>query len=99
MIVVRVELWSARTGEKTELAQMWIDNIGGTETRGDYRARTLRGRSAEAFAKHPPAFQREGRVIGHARLKEHVWNLVAKALSGVGYGDAADRIQGEQAGA
>lgn len=87
MIVVKVELWSAVTGEKSELARMTIDNIGGTPQLGDYRCRTMRGRSAEALhrAMCKPA-QREGRVLGHARLREHVWNLVAKALSGMGYG-------------
>lgn len=94
MIIVRVELWSAVNGEKTELARMIIDNIGGTAQRGDYRCRTLRGRSAEALNAamtrlnkgQGGAITREGKVVGHARLAEHVWNLVAKALSGMGYG-------------
>lgn len=91
MIVGRVELWSAVNGQKSELARMVIDNIGGTDQRGDYRTRTLRGRSEEqlhrAMLSMPAAgVQREGRVTGHARLREHVWNLVGKALSGMGYG-------------
>lgn len=92
MIIVRVELWSAVNGEKTELARMIIDNIGGTAQRGDYRCRTLRGRSAAAFdrAMHrigdESVVTRSGNVWGHPRLREHVWNLVAKALSGMGYG-------------
>lgn len=92
MIVVRVELHSAVTGDRTELARMVIDNIGGTIQRGDYRCRTLRGRSAEALERamhrmHSGGTQREGRVLGHARLREHVWNLVAKALQGMSYGE------------
>lgn len=90
MIVVKVELWSAIDGSKRELARMVVDNIGGTNQRGDYRCRTLRGRSKAALSKAlndiPKKVQREGRVIGHARLREHVWNLVAKALAGMGYG-------------
>lgn len=90
MIVVKVELWSAVDGQKTELARMVIDNIGGTQTTGNYRSRTLIGRSKDALdrALHniPMKVQREGRVSGHARLREHVWNLVAKALAGMGYG-------------
>ena len=35
MIIVRVELHSARTGEVTELARMHISNIGGTNTLRD----------------------------------------------------------------
>lgn len=87
MIVVRVELHSAITGEKTELARMLIDNIGGTAQLGNYRARTLRGRSEDALdhAMVAPA-QREGKVLGHPRLREHVWNLVAKSLKSMGYG-------------
>ena len=88
MIIVRVELWSAVTGEVSELARMTIDNIGGTSNLGDYRTRTLRGRSFEALQKAmlTNGIQREGQVLGHPRLREHVWNLVAKALTGLGYG-------------
>jgi len=88
MIVVKVELWSAVDGNVQELARMTIDNIGGTVQLGDYRARTMRGRSAEALhrAMLTNTIQREGRVLGHPRLREHVWNLVGKALTGMGYG-------------
>lgn len=91
MIVIRVELWSAVSGEKTELARMLVDNVGGTVQLGDYRARTLRGRSADALDRamlnaDSTGTQREGKVLRHPRLREHVWNLVAKALSGMGYG-------------
>ena len=88
MIVVRVELWSAISGKRTELARMTLDNIGGTESSGDYRVRTLRGRSEEQLhrAMILGTVQREGRVMGHARLALHVWNLVAKALIAMGYG-------------
>ena len=92
MIVVKVELWSAISGQKTELARMVVDNIGGTVQRGDYRCRTLRGRSEEALHRsmsnmdRKEAVTREGKVLGHARLREHVWNLIAKSLVGMGYG-------------
>jgi hypothetical protein len=90
MIVVRVELWSAVSGEVSELARMTIDNIGETQQLGDYRARTLRGRSADALHKAMLAgsVQREAKVLRHPRLREHVWNLVAKALANLSYGDA-----------
>ena len=94
MLVVRVELWSAVTGEKSELARMVIDNVGsGTPQLGDYRVRTLRGRSAEALtrAMYAGAVQREGEVLRHPRLREHVWNLVAKALAATGYGKGGTR--------
>ncbi len=84
MIVVRVELWSAITGEKTELARMHIANIGRTETIGNYNAATLRGRSSADLDRN--SVQRKCQILGHPRLSQHVWNLVAKALSGMGYG-------------
>lgn len=86
MIVVSVILMSAVDGSSQELARAYIDNIGGTTQIGNYRVRTLRGRSTEDFARN--TVQREGKVEGHARLREHVWNLVAKALTATGYGKA-----------
>lgn len=99
MIIVRVELWSAVNGQKTELARMVIDNIGGTVQRGDYRARTLRGRSSETLDRallqaDGAGITRKGYVNGHHRLREHVWNLVAKALSGMGYGQQGGTSHG-----
>lgn len=90
MIIVKVELWSAIDGQQTELARMVIDNIGGTVQHGDYRVRTLRGRSEEQLARSmnaaPPITTRESRVHRHPRLREHIWNLVAKALNAMEYG-------------
>jgi hypothetical protein len=92
MIVVRVELWSAINGAKTELARMVIANDGAASSanhrKGDYNVATVRGRSKEALdqALQDRSFNRTGKVVGHNRLREHVWNLVAKALSSTGYG-------------
>lgn len=95
MIVIRVELWSAVTGEKTELARMLVDNIGGTPSLRNYRVRTLRGRSAIALDRSmvkaaTTGTQREGRVMGHPSERVHVWNLIAKALTAMGYGQGGD---------
>ena len=94
MIIVRVELWSAVSGDRTELARMVIDNTGGTNHRRNYRCRTLKGRCTAALngaMKSLPingkGVQREGAVAGHPSLREHVWNLVAKALASMDYGD------------
>lgn len=93
MLVVKVELHSAITGGRTELARMVIDNVGGTVNLGDYRAQTMRGRDEETLEKSMWAILRgkskpvkQGSVIDHPRLREHVWNLVAKALSSMDYG-------------
>ena len=91
MLVVRVELWSAVDGSKQELARMVIDNTGGTPQLGNYRVRTLRGQSLSALdrAMIPPlSVTREGAVHAHPRLREHVWNLVAKALQAMRYGSS-----------
>jgi hypothetical protein len=42
VIVVKVELHSAITGEVTEIGRMLIANTGGTKKRGDYTAKVLR---------------------------------------------------------
>lgn len=84
MIVVKVELWSAITGVKSELARMHIVNDGtGTGTSGNYDITTLRGRSREDLDKNVP--NRTAKVIKHPRLAKHVWELVGKALVAVGY--------------
>lgn len=85
MIVIRVELWSAVTGKVSEIARMHICNTGGTVERGDYVAETFKGRSATALSRR--LVQRCGNVRDHPRLKQHVWNLVAKALKSMGYGN------------
>lgn len=89
MILVRVELWSALTGQKTTLALMSICNSGarGTGALGDYEAKTFRGRSEPdlAAALVNDTVTRKGQVIGHPRKAEHIWNLVNKALTACGY--------------
>jgi hypothetical protein len=93
MIVVRVELWSAITGKRSEIARAVIHNVGGTNTRGNYEFLSMRGRDAEALEANMRAVLKgktkpvhQGGVNGHARLKEHVFNLVAKGLAAAGYG-------------
>lgn len=87
MIIVRVELMSAVTGQTTELARMHICNEGGDLKLGDYGAYVMRGRDAATLSRSWAAhtFTRTGKVQRHPRLKEHVWNLVAKALHSTGY--------------
>lgn len=84
MIIVSVHLVSAITGKVTELARAHISNIGGTGTVRDYEIKTLRGRNSEALGRG--LVQRQGKVQGHRALDLHVWHLVAKALTGIGYG-------------
>lgn len=91
MILVRVELWSAITGRKTTLALMSICNDGEASrqnpNRGDYLAKTYVGRDEGALARslETDRVSKRGVVRNHARLQEHVWNLVGKALASCGY--------------
>lgn len=85
MIIIRVELHSAITGQVTELARAAIRNVGGTAERGDYRCETYRGRDTTALNERK--CQRVGSVKDHAKQRLHVWYLVARALAAMGYSD------------
>ena len=95
MIVVRVELHSAITGEKTELARMEIVNDGTADSSkvGHYNVRTLRGRSTDQLDQRKE--QRAGRIEEWRRLDQHVWVLVAAALRAVGYIKGGDLPQSQ----
>lgn len=101
MIVVKVELHSAITGQVTELARMGICNIGGTRDIGHYSVETYRGRSTAALERR--LRQRASEVRDYPRLRLHVWHLVARALSSLGYAkgaaekeQASDMFEGAQ---
>lgn len=85
MIIVRVELWSAKDGSRRELARMLITNMGMLGAVRDYAVEALRGRSTEALNKRE--VQRRGTVRAHNSEAVHIWNLVAKALKSCGYGE------------
>lgn len=84
MIVVRVELWSAITGEVTELARMHICNLGTGGRLRNYEVASFRGRSTAQLNRL--AVQRSVRVEQWPSAELHVWNLVAVALRGMNYG-------------
>ena len=92
MIVIRVELHSARTRQVTEIARMHIVNIGGTANVGQYCARTLRGRSREQLDKG--AVQRRGTIKDYPRRRIHVWHLVARALISMRFAGARELEEG-----
>jgi hypothetical protein len=83
VIRVRVELLSARTGDVTELARMHICNVGGTMQLRDYDGETFLGRSTESLNRL--AVNRRGAVRGWPSERLHVWFLVAKMLTSMGY--------------
>ena len=81
MLVVTVELHSAKTGEKTLLGQTIIHNVGGTPTSGNYEVKVGRKNHVGDLRKIFQKPLRTGHVLGHARLSDNVWTLVLKALS------------------
>lgn len=85
MIVVRVELWSAITKAKTELARLHICNTGESAgTRRNYTGTSFRGRSTQALDRATPS--KTGTVANWPSEQLHVWNLVAAMLADMGYG-------------
>lgn len=78
MIIVKLELHSARTGRVKEIGRLLIDNIsrrGNDSKRADYRVRLLQRASKRV--------RREGRVLNYPRLSYDVWRLVFRALRSV----------------
>lgn len=91
---MEIKLTSAISADRDqELGTMVIDNITthSNPKKGDYRVRMYRkgdlkkhggSRGLVAKAKHT----REAQVLDHNRIAEPVQNLVAKALTAMGYG-------------
>lgn len=82
MLVIKIELHSAVTGQATELGHMTITNMGSVThatkgKRGDYYVQVLRRGSKKRRV------QRAGVVRSHPRMSKSVWNLVRKALEAV----------------
>lgn len=77
MIIVKIELHSARTGKVTQLGEMHLSNDGKT-VKENHRRATYR---VELLKK--PDFKKtfKGTVVENwARLDKSVWQLVHKAL-------------------
>lgn len=91
MLVVKVELHSARTGEIEELARMLICNDARRSLenprRGTYNCYSLRKgsdpKNAEVLRK---SILRRCTLQDFPRSALHVWNMVAEALTGMNYG-------------
>ncbi len=89
MLIIRVELHSARTGKVTELARMKIARVV-THEKGinDYDADVLR----------KPLWQHATRsvtVLRHRAQVEPVWTLICSALNQMGYGAPYARLKGK----
>lgn len=74
MLIVKIELHSARTGKVTEIGRMHISNRGtGTPKRGNYRVEVMRKGSKTRV-------QREGEVNNYPRQSYSVWELVKRSI-------------------
>lgn len=75
MLIVKVELHSAVTGQVQELGRAHICNVSGGGRRRDYEVRVLRrGRP------HHSDPVRMGEVKNYPALSYNVWRLVIRAL-------------------
>lgn len=73
MLVVKIELHSANTGQTSEIGRMRIYNDGtGTKERGNY--------VVEVFRKSTKNVLRKSTVKDYPRLDYNVWRLVSRAL-------------------
>jgi hypothetical protein len=75
MIIVKVELHSARTGKVTEIGRMKLCNLGGKmdDTRADYSVEVMRRGTTDYV-------QRTGTVEKYARQSYPIWELVRRAI-------------------
>lgn len=74
MILVKIELHSARTGKVTEIGRMKIINAGdGSTTRGNYVAQIMRRGT-------PNHVQKTVEIFNYPRLSYTVWELVRRVL-------------------
>lgn len=77
MIIVKIELHSALTGEVTEIGRMRVANTGeGTKERGEYLVKVMRRGTIDVV-------RALGVVSNHPRLSASVWSLVRKAIESV----------------
>lgn len=80
MLLVKIELQSARTGQIKQLGLLKICNISGRgkgryDKRADYQVEIMRKGTYEAL--------RTGHVRSFPRLSYNVWRLVFRALKAV----------------
>lgn len=80
MLVLKLELHSARTGEVTEIGRTIIANVGGDQDRGDYVCKVAKKR--KTFNNKDTWFKplRIGEVKNYPRMSYNVWRLVIRAL-------------------
>lgn len=85
MLVIRIELWSARTGKREELGRCYIALKEAPEdpSRGDYDVVVNRRKvldMPQPWNKKGPKPWRQGEVLNYPRKTLNMWRLVIRAL-------------------
>lgn len=81
MLVVKIELWSAVTGQASEIGRMYIGNDGtGGQSKGNYDVKVARKGSFEYGSWEEIKTVRTGRVEDYPRLSYNVWRLITRCL-------------------
>lgn len=80
MLVLKLELHSARTGEVKEIGRTIIANVGGTTERGNYICKVSRKRDIFDNRDTWKEPLRTGDVKDYPRLTYNVWRLVIRSL-------------------
>ena len=84
MIVVKLEMWPGGNPAKArEIGRTYINNVGGTEKRGDYDVRVCRKGHVDHHVKvfrEGKGIVRRGHVSNYPRLSYNVWRLIIRAL-------------------
>lgn len=80
MIVVKVELHSARTGKVSVLGEAVISNVGGTKTVGKYRAELFQWNAARDGRGKT---WKKGWIEGFPRLRLGPWDLLHRCLDAI----------------
>lgn len=81
MIVVKIELWSARTGRVTEIGRTYITNDGtGTDDRRNYDVWICRRGRYAPPGDYKSAATRTASITKFPSKAYNVWRLIARAL-------------------
>lgn len=83
MIVVTIELHSARTHKVTTLGRAIISNIskaGVCSKKGDYHVSVAKKNDVNSMTKIINAPLRAGKVLNYPRLSYNVWRLIIRSL-------------------
>ncbi len=86
MIVVKIEVWPhGREHASREIGRMYIANVGGTYSRGDYDVAVCRRgseRVPNTIREDGPKPTRSCHVADYPRESYNVWRLITRGLLG-----------------